>query len=183
MAIVDMKGTVSKNKPTMTGMMNEAPKTVDPPKLSGMNKLFERKQPTPAPTTEDAPMQETAQAPSNDLVSKVNNLPDEDKAVLTTVLSPSVSNVLVKLAPELAPLVEAAGVKEENVIIPVSMFTNFAVKRYSGDQAQAVQNLVADMSGETMGQQPVPPDTQMAEQAESGMEQEFNAIDNEGQVV
>ena len=183
MAIVDMKGTVSKDQPTMTGMMNEAPKTVDAPKLSGMNKLFERKQPMPAPTNEDAPMQETAQAPSNDLVSKVNNLPDEDKAVLTTVLSPSVSNVLVKLAPELAPLVEAAGVKEENVIIPVSMFTNFAVKRYSGDQAQAVQNLVADMSGETMGQQPVPPDTQMAEQPESGMEQEFNAIDTEGEVV
>ena len=183
MAIVDMKGTVSKDQPTMTGMVNEAPKTVDAPKLSGMNKLFERKQPMPAPTNEDAPMQETAQAPSNDLVSKVNNLPDEDKAVLTTVLSPSVSNVLVKLAPELAPLVEAAGVKEENVIIPVSMFTNFAVKRYSGDQAQAVQNLVADMSGETMGQQPVPPDTQMAEQPESGMEQEFNAIDTEGEVV
>ena len=183
MAIVDMKGTVSKDKPTMTGMVNETPKTVDPPKLSGMNKLFERKQPMPAPTNEDAPMQETAKTPSNDLVSKVNNLPDEDKAVLTTVLSPSVSNVLVKLAPELAPLVEAAGVKEENVIIPVSMFTNFAVKRYSGDQAQAVQNLVADMSGETMGQQPVPPDTQMAEQPESGMEQEFNAIDTEGEVV
>ena len=183
MAIVDMKGTVSKDQPTMTGMVNEAPKTVDAPKLSGMNKLFERKQPMPAPTNEDAPMQKTAQAPSNDLVSKVNNLPDEDKAVLTTVLSPSVSNVLVKLAPELAPLVEAAGVKEENVIIPVSMFTNFAVKRYSGDQTQAVQNLVADMSGETMGQQSVPPDTQMAEQAESGMEQEFNAIDTEGEVV
>jgi len=183
MAIVDMKGTVSKDQPTMTGMVNEAPKTVDAPKLSGMNKLFERKQPMPAPTNEDAPMQETAQAPSNDLVSKVNNLPDEDKAVLTTVLSPSVSNVLVKLAPELAPLVEAAGVKEENVIIPVSMFTNFAVKRYSGDQAQAVQNLVADMSGETMGQQPVPPDTQMAEQPESGMEQEFNTLDTEGEVV
>ena len=70
MAIVDMKGTVSKDRPTMTGMMNETPKTVDPPKLSGMNKLFEKKQPMPAPTNEDAPMQETAQAPSNDLVVK-----------------------------------------------------------------------------------------------------------------
>jgi len=183
MAIVDMKGTVSKDQPTMTGMMNEAPKTVDAPKLSGMNKLFERKQPMPAPTNEDAPMQETAQAPLNDLVSKVNNLPDADKAVLTTVLSPSVSNVLVKLAPELAPLVEVAGVKEENVIIPVSMFTSFAVKRYSGDQTQAVQNLITDMSDETMGQSTVPPDTQMAEQPESGIEQEFNTIDTEGEVI
>ena len=183
MAIVDMKGTVSKDKPTMTGMINETPKTVDAPKLSGMNKLFDNKQPAAAPIKEDAPMQETAKAPSNDLVNKVNNLPDEDKAVLTTVLSPSVSNVLVKLAPELAPLVEAAGVKEENVIIPVSMFTNFAVKRYSGDQTQAVQNLIADMSGETMGQTNVPPDTQMAEQPESGMEQDFNTIDTGEEVV
>ena len=178
-----MKGTVTKNQPTMTGMMNEAPKTVDPPKLSGMNKLFERKQPMPVPTNEDAPMQETAKVPSKDLVSKVNNLPDADKAVLTTVLSPSVSNVLVKLAPELAPLVEVAGKSEENVIIPVSMFTNFAVKRYSGDQTQAVQNLIADMSGETMDQQPVPPDTQMVEQPESGIEQDLNTIDTEGEVV
>ena len=181
MAIVDMKGTVSKEQPSMTGMVNQTPTTVDAPQLSGMNKLFERKQtaeaPMQAPAKEDAPM------PSNDLVSKVNSLPDADKAVLTTVLSPSVSNVLVKLAPELAPLVEAAGVKEENVIIPVSMFTNFAVKRYSGDQTQAVQNLVADMSGETMGQTNVPPDTQMAEQPESGMEQEFNTLDTEGEVV
>ena len=177
MAIVDMKGTVSKNQTTTTGMLNQTPEKIDAPKLSGMNKLFQRKEPAPAPVKEDAPMQ------SNDLVSKVNNLPDEDKALISSFLSPSVSNVLVKLAPELAPLVEAAGVKEENVIIPVSMFTNFAVKRYSGDQAQAVQNLVADMSGETMGQTNVPPDTQMAEQPESGMEQEFNAIDTEDEVV
>jgi len=183
MAIVDMKGTVSKDKPTMTGMINETPKTVDAPKLSGMNKLFDNKQPAAAPIKEDAPIQETARAPSNDLISKVQNLPDEDKAVLSTVLSPSVSNVLVKLAPELAPLVEATGPKEENVIIPVSMFTSFAVKRYSGDQTQAVQNLITDMSDETMGQSTVPPDTQMAEQPESGIEQEFNTIDTEGEVV
>ena len=177
MAIVDMKGTVSKNQTTTTGMLNQTPKKIDAPKLSGMNKLFQRKKPAPAPVKEDAPMQ------SNDLVSKVNNLPDEDKAILTTVLSPSVSNVLVKLAPELAPLVEVAGKSEENVIIPVSMFTNFAVKRYSGDQTQAVQNLIADMSGETMDQQTVPPDTQMAEQSESGIEQDLNTIDTEGEIV
>ena len=178
-----MKGTVSKDKPTMTGMMNESPEVVDAPKLSGMNKLFNNRQPVAAPVKEDAPMQETAQAPSNDLISRVQNLPDEDKAVLSTVLSPSVSNVLVKLAPELAPLVEAAGVKEENVIIPVSMFTSFAVKRYSGDQTQAVQNLITDMSGETMGQSTVPPDTQMAEQPESGMEQDLNTIDTGEEVI
>ena len=39
------------------------------------------------------------------------------------------------------------------------------------------------MSGTEMEQQTVPPDTQMAELPESGMEQEFNAIDTEGEVV
>ncbi len=192
MAIVDMKGTVSKDQPTMTGMVNEAPKTVDAPKLSGMNKLFERKQPMPAPTNEDAPMQETAKAPSNDLVSKVNNLPDADKAVLTTVLSPSVSNALKKIAPELTPLLDQAGTAEENVIIPVSVVKNFATKRYGGqNETEAVTSFIADLQSSAPGMdntmeqqsQPVPPDTQMAEQPESGMEQEFNTLDTEGEVV
>ena len=183
MAIVDMKSTVAKDQNTMTGKINESPKKLNAPNLSGMNKLFERKQPASAPMEEEAPMQDTTQMPTNDLIAKVQNLPDEDKAVLSAVLSPSVSNVLVQLAPELAPLVEAAGPKEENVIIPVSMFKSFAAKRYSGDETQAVQSLITDMSGTEMGQSTVPPDTQMAETDESGMEQEFNAIDTEGEVV
>ena len=83
----------------------------------------------------------------------------------------------------MSSIVEAAGPKEENVIIPVSMFKNFAQKRYSGDETQAVQNLITDMSGTEMEQQTVPPDTQMAELPESGMEQEFNTLDTEGEVV
>ena len=39
------------------------------------------------------------------------------------------------------------------------------------------------MSGETMGKQSVPPDTQMMEQAESGIEQDLNTIDTEGEIV
>ena len=183
MAIVDMKSTVARDQNTMTGKINETSKKLDAPNLSGMNALFNRKQPEPAPMKEEAPMQDTAQMPTNDLVAKVENLPDEDKAVLSAVLSPSVSNVLVKLAPELAPLVEAAGPKEENVIIPVSIFRNFATKRYSGDETQAVQSLITDMSGETVDQQPVPPDTQMVEQPESGIEQDLNTIDTEGEIV
>ena len=172
MAIVDMKSTVAKDQNTMTGKINEAPKKLNAPNLSGMNKLFEKKQPT------SAPMQDTKQMPTNDLIAKVQNLPDEDKAVLSAVLSPSVSNVLVQLAPELAPLVEAAGPKEENVIIPVSMFRSFATKRYSGDETQAVQSLITDMSGTEMGQSTVPPDTQMAEQSDNMMTDEVSQIDS-----
>tara|TARA_B100000073_G_scaffold179941_1_gene148879 strand:- start:209 stop:757 length:549 start_codon:yes stop_codon:yes gene_type:complete len=178
MAIVDMKSTVAKDQNTMTGKINEAPKKLNAPNLSGMNKLFERKQPASAPMEEEAPMQDTTQMPTNDLIAKVQNLPDEDKAVLSAVLSPSVSNVLVQLAPELAPLVEAAGPKEENVIIPVSMFKSFATKRYSGDETQAVQSLITDMSGTEMGQSTVPPDTQMAEQSDDMMTDEVSQIDS-----
>ena len=183
MAIVDMKSTVARDQNTMTGKINETSKKLDAPNLSGMNTLFNRKQSGPAPIKEEAPMQETAKMPTNDLISKVQNLPDEDKAVLSAVLSPSVSNVLVQLAPELAPLVEAAGPKEENVIIPVSMFKSFATKRYSGDETQAVQSLITDMSGTEMGQSTVPPDTEMADLPESGIEQELNTIDTEGEVI
>ena len=190
MAIVDMKGTVSKDKPTMTGMMNESPEVVDAPKLSGMNKLFNNRQPVAAPVKEDAPMQETAQAPSNDLISRVQNLPDEDKAILATVLSPSVSNALKKIAPELTPLLDQAGTAEENVIIPVSVVKSFATKRYGGeDETQAVTSFIADLQESVPGmnnemeQSNVPPDTQMAEQPESGMEQEFNALDTEIEAV
>ena len=47
------------------------------------------------------------------LAEKVQNLTDQDKAVLTTVLSPSVSNVLKKIALELTPLLDQAGSSEE----------------------------------------------------------------------
>ena len=40
MAIVDMKSTVAKDQNTMTGKINEAPKKLNAPNLSGMNKLF-----------------------------------------------------------------------------------------------------------------------------------------------
>ena len=166
MAIDNMQGKV-----TMTGKMNEGANIPKPADLSGMNKLFtKRKPPATTKTMEDS-------QPVSDLVSKVQNLPDEDKAVLSAVLSPSVSNALAKIVPELAPLAEAAGSKEENVIIPVSMFKNFATKRYSGDERQAVESFVTDLSGDMMGQQTVPPDMAMAETPESGFEEEFERID------
>ena len=63
------------------------------------------------------------------------------------------------------------------------MFKNFATKRYSGDETQAVQSLITDMSGTEMGQSTVPPDTKMADLPESGIEQELNTIDTEGEVI
>ena len=157
MAISDMKGTV-----TTTGMMNNKPATMKAPDMSKIKMPTARK---PAPVKQVAKPVE--QPKEMTLAEKVQNLTDQDKIVLSTVLSPSVSNALAKIVPELAPLAEAAGSKEENVIIPVSMFKNFATKRYSGDERQAVESFVTDLSGDMMGQQTVPPDMAMAETPES----------------
>tara|TARA_R100000231_G_scaffold85003_1_gene64592 strand:+ start:2254 stop:2778 length:525 start_codon:yes stop_codon:yes gene_type:complete len=170
MAIKDMKGTVVKNKATMTGMMNQSAKKIEPANLSGMEKLFDK----PAKEA-PAPME---QPQDMGLLQKVENLTDEEKTILATVLSPSVSNALRKISPELAPLLDAAGKSEENVVIPVSMFKNYAAKTYGGDETQAVQSLITDMSGTKMETQPVPPDTQMAEQPDDMMPEEINQIDS-----
>ena len=164
MAISDMKGTV-----TTTGKMNTTPEIPKAANLSGMNKLFAKKS-KPAKVAEE-PKQMVVNQPSNaGLAEKVQNLTDQDKAVLATVLSPSVSNALRKIAPELSPLLDQAGTSEENVIIPVSVVKNFATKRYGGqNDKEAITNFIADLqeSAPTMDtgmDQPVPPETEAIDQ-------------------
>ena len=183
MAITDMKGTVTKNQPTMTGMMNRDEAKVTPPNLSGI------KMPAGmAKAKSEQPKQMPVEQPKDmGLMEKVQNLTDQDKAVLATVLSPSVSNALKKIAPELTPLLDKAGTAEENVIIPVSVVKNFATKRYGGqNETEAVTSFIADLQGSVPGMdntmeqqsQPVPPDTQMADSEGSMMQPEIDEIDS-----
>ena len=186
MAIEDMKGTV-----TTTGKMNTAPKTPKAADLSQMNKLFKRptkvaEQPKQMPVEQPKEMP-VDQTQITDLMEKVQNLTDQDKAVLATVLSPSVSNALKKIAPELTPLLDQAGTSEENVIIPVSVVKNFATKRYGGqNETEAVTSFIADLQSSAPGMdntmeqqsQPVPPDTQMADSEGSMMQPEIAEIDS-----
>ena len=194
MAITDMKGTVTKDQPTMTGMINKDTTKVSAPDLSSI-KMPEGMAKTRPEQPKEMPVEQPKEIPvdqaqATGLMEKVQNLTDQDKAVLATVLSPSVTNALKKIAPELTPLLDQAGTSEENVIIPVSVVKNFATKRYGGeDETQAVTSFIADLQESAPGmnnemeQTNVPPDTQMAEQPESGMEQVFNAIDTEGEIV
>ena len=161
MAISDMKGTV-----TTTGMMNNKPATKKAPDMSKIKMPTSRK---PAPVKEVAKPVE--QPKEMTLAEKVQNLTDQDRAVLATVLSPSVSNVLKKIAPDLSPLLDQAGPAEENVIIPVSVVKNFATKRYGGqNETEAVTNFIADLQQSVPGmdnmmdQQPVPPETEAIDQ-------------------
>ena len=167
MAIKDMKGTV-----TTTGMMNEKP-VAKAPDMSGIKMPTKPKQVAQKPVPQNTPREEG-------LLQKVENLTNEDKAVLTTVLSPSVSKVLSKIAPELNPLLTQFTKEEENVTLPVSVVKNFAARKYGGTEEESVQSFVADLTGQ-MDQQPVPPDTQMAEAPESDVN--YDAIDSDAMTI
>ena len=182
MAIKDMKGTVTKNQPTMTGMMNRDEAKVTPPDMSKIKMPTAKKT---APVKPNPQIDEARQTSEMGLAEKVQNLTDQDKAVLATVLSPSVSNVLKKIAPELTPLLDQAGSSEENMMIPVSVAKSFAAKRYGGqNETESLSSFIADLeqsvSGmdNTMGQTNVPPDTQMADSEGSMMQSEIDEIDS-----
>ena len=167
MAIKDMKGTV-----TTTGMMNKKP-VAKAPDMSGIKMPTEPKQVVQRTAPQNTPEEEG-------LLSKVQNLTNEDKAILSVVLSPSVSNVLSKVAPELNPLLSQFTKEEENVILPVSVVKNFAARKYGGTEEQSVQSFVADLTGQ-MEQQPVPPDTQMVQAQESDVN--YDAIDSDAMAI
>ena len=162
MAIKDMKGTV-----TTTGMMNEKP-VAKAPDMSGMKMT---KGPTlpQDPTKPVNPFQPKPTGPvlpkeQKDLLQRVENLTDQDKATLGVVLSPSVSNVLSKVAPELNPLLSQFTKEEENVILPVSIVKNFAIRKYGGQtETESIQSFVSDLTGQ-MEQTTVPPETEAIDQ-------------------
>ena len=158
------------NQVTTTGLMGATPNLPAPPDMSGLGQgqSQQTQGQAPAPTAErPAPVE------NQNLESKINNLTDEDKTTLETVLSPSVVNVLKKIAPELSPLLDQAGSNEENITLPISVVVNYAIKMYGGDEKLAVQNFITDLSGEQPDNTNVPPDT--ATQTQGMMAQDPNA--------
>ena len=170
MAIKDMKGTVS-----TTGMVNAAPPKIEAPDMSNMK--------MPAGMANNKPKQVAQKpAPQNTpreegLLQKVENLTNEDKAILSTVLSPSVSTVLSKVAPDLQPLLKQFTKDEENVVLPVSIVKNFASRKYPGTEQESIQSFVSDLAGQMDQETTVPPDTQMVKASESDIN--LNAIDSD----
>ena len=164
MAIKDMKGTV-----TTTGMMNERPVS-KAPDMSGIKMPTEPKQVAQKPAPQNTPREEG-------LLQRVQNLTNEDKNLLNTFLSPSVSKVLSKIAPEIEPLLTQFTKDEENVVLPVSVVKNFAIRKYPGTEQESVQSFVADLAGQMEQTTTVPPDTQMVQAPESDVN--YDAIDSD----
>jgi len=169
MAIQDMKGTV-----TTTGIVNNPPAKIQAPDMSKI------KMPT-ADKPKQVTQKPVEQPQEEGLLPKVENLTNEDKAVLSTVLSPSVSKVLSKIAPDLNPLLTQFTKEEENVVLPVSIVKNFASRKYPGTEQESIQSFVSDLAGQMEQKTTVPPDAQMVQAPESDVN--YNAIDSDAMTI
>ena len=174
MAIKDMKGTVS-----TTGMVNAAPPKIEAPDMSNMKMPAGMAKDKPEQVAKKPALQNTPR--EEGLLSKVENLTNEDKAVLSTVLSPSVSKVLRKIAPDLNPLLTQFTKEEENVVLPVSIVKNFASRKYPGTEQESIQSFVSDLAGQMEQKTTVPPDAQMVQAPESGVN--YDAIDSDAMAI
>ncbi len=165
--IVDGIGNMaidSRGQVTTTGLMNQSPGVnVRAPDMSN---LAQPKQPVRQPEQVKQPVKtdQTTIAQKG----RSNAITDEDMAVLSPVLSPSVVNVLRKLVPKFGPFLAQAGTGEENIVLPRSIVVNYATRMYGGNEDEAVQNFVADLSSTQMDTNNVPLDG-TTDQMSSGM--------------
>ena len=166
MAISDMKGTV-----TTTGMMNKGPAM---PKGKVDPKLQQAEAPKPQVATKvnteiqgSSLKEQVPDASDTEIVlaERFKKLTAEDRAAISAVLSPSVTSALSKMLPEFEPVMKQIGSKEPNVVLPVSIVSNYAVKRYGGDPNEALAAFMEDVSGQMETQQTNVPPSQPTENA------------------
>ena len=175
MAIKDMQGTVA----TTTGIINDKPTKLKVPDMSNIKMPKGMANTKPVQVAQKPAPQNTPR--EEGLLQKVENLTNEDKAVLSTVLSPSVSTVLSKVAPDLQPLLKQFTKDEENVVLPVSIVKNFASRKYPGTEQESIQSFVSDLAGQMEQETTVPPDTQMVQAPESDVN--YDAIDSDTMAI
>ena len=158
----------STGRPTTTGIMNTKPNVPKAPNLSALGKGQDMpKKETPVPATNEKPMnplkQEFPEATEIELefAERAKSLTDEDQAALQTVLSPSVKNALAKIIPEFKPVMDAYGTNEPNVVIPMSLMSNYAMKIYGNNNPEeAIARFYDDVTSDIdrqMDQNNVPP--------------------------
>ena len=141
---IDQRGQV-----TTTGMMNKSGMNLQVPNMSN---LTPPKQEVKQPVQQvKQPVQVATQPKEPGIVESIQrNVTAEDMTVLAPVLSPSVKNVLVKILPDIAPLMEGIGPDEETVPVKVSTFASLP-----GD----IQDFIIQSSTNEMDTNNVPLDT------------------------
>ena len=152
---IDYRGQV-----TTTGLMNQGGVKAQVPDMRNL---------TPEqPEQVKQPVQNEQVATSVAPTGKSNAITDEDMAVLSPVLSPSVVNVLRKLVPKFGSFLAQAGTGEENIVLPRSIVINYATRIYGGNEDEAIQSFIADLSSTQMDINNVPLD-RTTDQMSSGM--------------
>ena len=92
------------------------------------------------------------------IAERLKTLTDDDMAAIQNVLSPSVAGAFGKIVPELAPILEQYRTEEPNLVMPMSVAANYAIKQYGvQDPKQAVAVFTEDIFG---GLQQQPMETQ-----------------------
>jgi len=175
-----------KGEVTTTGLMNSPAKTAEAPDMSAM------KQPA-QPKEQKAPPAAMAQKPEPKdpaVIEKLNGLSEEEKVQLDMVLSPSLATILKKISPDASQVIDQFTSQEENVVLPVSVVKNFAVRKYpSSSEQESVQGFVTELSeSQSDDTNNVPPENMQASNPNptgmmapepNAMEQDTDAIDQD----
>ena len=82
------------------------------------------------------------------IAERLKTLTDDDMAAIQNVLSPSVAGAFSKIVPELSPVFEQYRTEEPNLVMPMSVAANYAIRQYGvEDPKQAVAVLTEDIFG------------------------------------
>ena len=146
-------------KVTTTGLMDSGAKTPDAPDMSNLK--------APAqPKEQKAPPAAMAQRPEPKdpaIIEKLNALSEDEKIQLDMVLSPSLATILKKISPDASQVIDQFTSQEENVVLPVSVVKNFAVRKYPGSSEQeSLQGFVTELSESQSDNTNVPPENMQA---------------------
>ena len=148
-------------KVTTTGLMDGGPKTPEAPDMSNLKPPAQPKEKI-APAA-PAAMAQRPEPKDPEVVQKLNSLSEDEAQQLSMVLSPSLATTLIKILPEASDLINEFKSTEENVIIPVSVVKNFAVRKYpSSSEQESVQGFVTELSESQSDNTNVPPENMQA---------------------
>ena len=154
-----------KGEVTTTGLMNSPDKTAEAPDMSAMKAPAQPKEKT-AP----AAMVQKPEPKDPAVIEKLNGLSEEEKVQLDMVLSPSLATILKKISPDASQVIDQFTSQEENVVLPVSVVKNFAVRKYpSSSEQESVQGFVTELSESQSDNTNVPPENMQASNPNSMM--------------
>ena len=147
MAIDNMQGKV-----TTTGTMDKGP-AMPKGKVNPVLPTQKKEQAVKPQPVQNKPMSLKDQFPDASeteltIAERLKTLTDDDMAAIQNVLSPSVAGAFGKIVPELAPIFEQYRTEEPNLVMPMSVAANYAMKQYGvQDPKQAVAVLTEDIFG------------------------------------